>query len=301
MINNFLNNIPTYDSYQNIIKHIKNNYYNFIKVSSIGSTILSRSIYSFSIGNLDNPTLFIGTVHSQEWLTGLLLIKFIYEILDVYKKNIFFHNFNISYELKSNGIIIVPIVNPDGLEIAVNGPDSSKHLSKSVKEIMKKSDKTWQANARGVDLNHNFDAGFKLSREIETQNNINGYMPRQFGGFTPNSENETKALINLCSKYNFKRVLAFHSQGEEIYYKYGKHTPYSSNIIANILKEYSGYQLIENSGLASHAGFKDWFIEKCCKPGFTIEIGKGKNPLPIEQLNEIYIKIIKMMVISFIL
>ena len=46
-----------------------------------------------------------------------------------------------------------------------------------------------------------------------------------------------------------------------------------------------------NAGLASHGGFKDWFISELRKPGFTMEIGKGENPLPVSQLYEIYSRI----------
>jgi g-D-glutamyl-meso-diaminopimelate peptidase len=35
-------------------------------------------------------------------------------------------------------------------------------------------------------------------------------------------------------------------------------------------------------------GYKDWFIQDYKKPGYTIEVGKGINPLPIEQFNKIY-------------
>lgn len=38
----------------------------------------------------------------------------------------------------------------------------------------------------------------------------------------------------------------------------------------------------------SHAGYKDWFIQEFRRPGFTIELGKGVNPLPISQFDVLY-------------
>ena len=35
-------------------------------------------------------------------------------------------------------------------------------------------------------------------------------------------------------------------------------------------------------------GYKDWFIQTYNKPGYTIEVGKGINPLPLTQFNQIY-------------
>jgi len=39
---------------------------------------------------------------------------------------------------------------------------------------------------------------------------------------------------------------------------------------------------------AAYAGYKDWFIEAYKKPGYTIETGRGINPLPISQFSSIY-------------
>ena len=50
----------------------------------------------------------------------------------------------------------------------------------------------------------------------------------------------------------------------------------------------TGYIISSPEGLAVGGGFKDWFIEKFQKPGFTIEIGKGENPLPIDEFENIY-------------
>ncbi len=53
----------------------------------------------------------------------------------------------------------------------------------------------------------------------------------------------------------------------------------------------SGYRLVENDGLASHGGFKDWFLSEFERPGFTFEIGRGENPLPLSSFERIYEKL----------
>ena len=37
---------------------------------------------------------------------------------------------------------------------------------------------------------------------------------------------------------------------------------------------------------SANAGFKDWFLQRFRRPGFTIEAGLGENPLPLTQLEE---------------
>ena len=60
----------------------------------------------------------------------------------------------------------------------------------------------------------------------------------------------------------------------------------------------SGYALDVPMGLAVGGGFKDWFQKELRRPAFTVEIGKGKNPLLIDEADVIYNKIRKMMLFS---
>ena len=48
--------------------------------------------------------------------------------------------------------------------------------------------------------------------------------------------------------------------------------------------------------MAVGGGFKDWIIQKLHIPSFTVEVGKGENPLDISQLDGIYNKLEKMLV-----
>ena len=50
----------------------------------------------------------------------------------------------------------------------------------------------------------------------------------------------------------------------------------------------SGYALEDTPYESSFAGYKDWFIQDFRRPGYTIEVGSGINPLPIGQFDEIY-------------
>ena len=50
----------------------------------------------------------------------------------------------------------------------------------------------------------------------------------------------------------------------------------------------SGYTLANVPYASSFAGYKDWFIQRFRRPGYTIEVGEGVNPLPLDQFDEIY-------------
>ena len=98
-----------------------------------------------------------------------------------------------------------------------------------------------------------------------------------------------------------RHVLAFHSQGEEICWRYGERTPARAEKMAQIFAASSGYSMEYPSGLASHGGFKDWFIDRFGRCGFTMEIGRGKNPLDPAELDTIYERIEEIMMLAVIL
>lgn len=93
-------------------------------------------------------------------------------------------------------------------------------------------------------------------------------------------------------------MLALHSQGEEIYWRYGDRTPVRARTMADILGASSGYRVADPEGMASHGGFKDWFISAFGRPGFTIEFGFGENPLPLEDFEPIYRKTREMLLLA---
>ena len=92
-----------------------------------------------------------------------------------------------------------------------------------------------------------------------------------------------------------------HSQGEVIYWSYNGLESNISKRMAEIMAATSGYALDVPVGLAFGGGFKDWFITKYKRPAFTVEIGKGKNPLPINTAEKIYQDICEMLTIFTIM
>jgi len=130
---------------------------------------------------------------------------------------------------------------------------------------------------------------------------ITGPAPRRYGGERPASEPETTALVRTCLQQDVSRVYAFHSQGEEIYYHYGENTPPEARSMAQMLAQSSGYHLAHPEGTASFGGFKDWFIETMHRPGFTVEIGRGENPLPLQDLPAICARLEEMLALTLVL
>ncbi len=244
---------------------------------SIGKSIAGRDLYVFKLGNGEKQIFLNGAHHGTEWLTAPCLVRFAFDLQETFRKRIRLCGFNTTALLKQATIHILPMVNPDGIEIARFNPE-----------------KLWQSNARGVDLNHNYDAGFERYKILEKQHNITAGNTRYSGQF-PESEPETKAVCTYVRENPMDLCVALHSQGEVIYYEYEDLTPPCAKAICKALSRASGYLPDHTSGFASYGGFKDWFIKEFRKPAFTVEIGKGRNPLPGYQFADIYQKVLPLL------
>lgn len=112
--------------------------------------------------------------------------------------------------------------------------------------------------------------------------------PRDYVGIAPLIAPESRAMYDFTVDQNFELILAYHTQGEVIYWKYLDYEPKQSRRIAEYFGRVSGY-LVEQTPVASgYAGYKDWFIESYNRPGYTVEVGRGTNPLPVSQFPQIY-------------
>ena len=157
--------------------------FSFLDVFQIGKSVLGRPILAFRIGNRDNCVLYAAGFHGSERLTTLCNLMFVEEFCSTLRDNSDFSIANARNALCNKSIIVVPCVNPDGYEISLNGAASAGERAERIREINGTNDiKFWNANANGVDINHNFDAGFEKIKEIERAEGITGPSPRRYGG-----------------------------------------------------------------------------------------------------------------------
>lgn len=280
----------TYDIMEMNIRALKTRY-PFIETGIIGQSVLGKNIYYIKLGNGEKKVQYNASHHSLEWITSVLMMKFIEDFSKAYADNSKFLGYDIANIWKDASIYIVPMVNPDGVNLVLNGlsPDNPYYY-----QLLQWNNtgmpfsKVWQANIKGTDLNRNYPASWQLGKNQEASLGITTPGPTRYGGPYPLSEPETQAMVNFTSAHDFKLVISYHSQGEVIFWLYNNITPPNALEIGNTFSKFSGYTLENNPGIAAFAGFKDWFIEIFNKPGYTIEVGNGKNPLPISQFDTIY-------------
>ena len=265
--------------------------YPFIETGIAGKSVLGKNLYYIKIGSGPNQVFYNGSHHALEWITSPLLMKFVEDFSKAYVDGGTIKGYNIRSIFNKSSIYIIPMVNPDGVDLVIDGlQKESPYYYKLIEWNKGNTDfsKVWQANIKGVDLNHNYDASWNLSKQAEAAYGITGPGPTRYSGTYPESEPESRAIANFTRNYNFRLVIAYHSQGEVIFWTYSNIVPKDSVFIAELFSRVSGYTLSEPIGIVSYAGYKDWFIAKYVRPGFTIEVGQGKNPIALNQFDKIY-------------
>ncbi|MDY3972644.1 MAG: M14 family metallocarboxypeptidase [Clostridia bacterium] len=270
-----------YSKLQRDIKTLTDNY-NIIKSYSIGKSVMQKDIICAEIGRGEKKVFLGGAYHGLEYLTAAFLIKFLSNYTVAVMTETEHYGYDIKKFYDSVTLCIVPMVNPDGVDIAVNGLDITNEYHRHLISMVgiHSFNHVWQANARGVDINHNFDANWHMV--------VDRPSPSKYGGESASSEPETRAVEEFVRKENFDLMLAFHSQGREIYYDFDGMTGKHSLEIAEKMAKESGYAVCVPEGTASYGGCKDWFIKEFGKAGFTVEIGQGQNPLPMSMLDDVY-------------
>ena len=264
--------------------------YKDISVSFIGESILGKPIPAVVLGNpqAEKGVVYVGAHHGMEWITTVILLRFINEYCEYLKAGREMYGISMNYLARMRSVCVIPMLNPDGVDLQIGGIPKDCPMRERLLKMNGKNDfSKWQANIRGVDLNQNYSAGFEEYKPLERKAGILGGAAGKYSGEYPESEPETGALCNyLRFNESVGMVLTLHTQGEEIFC--GDGSAPGCMKIGRIIQRMSGYRLSVPEGSAMYGGMTDWYVKEMKKPAFTLECGKGENPLPLSDYFRIY-------------
>ncbi len=247
------------------------------KIKIIGKTKFNRKIIAVE-RNVDksfSTAIFVAGMHARENISGDVLFEMLKN--DLFKD---VSKYNLSFIL---------LANPDGVELQTFGVQNfpRKWRKKLIKINGGNDFSMWKANARGVDINNNFDARWGT--------NVHSSQPASHGfiGKNPMSEKETRAITKYTIKKKAFITISYHTKGEEIYFNFfqdGWRLERDESIAKHFAKS-TGYNVV-NVENCSSGGFKDWCVEKLKIPALTIELGHDSltHPIKKEHLKEIFDK-----------
>ena len=250
----------------------------------IARSILGKEIWCYKIGCGKRAILAVGAHHALEYITSAALYEFISDIAKEVARGGTSFGVDLRFLLQKFTFWIIPCLNPDGVCLHLFGTQENPLSARQIKmNADSESFSDWQANARGVDLNHNYEYGFYEYKHYEKIHGIEAGKTKYSGEY-PESEPETSALSNLARLIFPSAVISFHTQGAEVF------SAPETNKVGRISKRLAhalGYRFSKPEGSALYGGFCDYTGYVLGIPSFTVELGKGKNPLPMKQLSNV--------------
>ena len=276
---------------QTILELVKR--YPFLRTELLTETAFGRKIRTLVMGRGKRKVIYSAAHHANEWITTSVLLKFAEEFVQALEDGGKIFNMEAKELSDAVTIYMVPMVDPDGVDLVTGAIkegegqyEIARALGSNYPDIPFPDG--WKANLQGVDLNLQYPAGWLQAREIKFSQGYTRPGPRDFVGRAPLDQKESRALAGYTEYIDPDLILAYHAQGKEIYWQFDDIEIEGARELGEDLAKVSGYTLTEPAVNSSFAGYKDWFIKKFRKPGYTIEVGDGVNPLPLSQFDEIY-------------
>lgn len=249
-------------------------------LSSLGKSYDGREIWCLRIGSASAGRKLVidAAIHAREWKNTQVLMRQAEEILREYNEH--------KERFRRVCVYLIPMDNPDGVTISQYGDRGirNKKLKKKIKKLGHFS--TWKNNARGVNLNNNFPAGFPEKKKKKPD-------AVSYPGKKAGSEKETQALMKFIEKIKPDTVINLHSTGSILYWDFnvsGELHQKQYNL-AKKIRSYNHYRMMPKSqSTEGHGGFADWLVYEKKIPSVTIETGSVACPLPHSQYASIYKK-----------
>ena len=267
-------------------------YPQLLRTEILGRSALSRPLLALSAGDGLRRVLYSGAHHANEWITAPLLMKYLEVLLHAASAGETVFGYDAGELLFRTRLTLVPLVDPDGVDLVTGAlPDGeAKQRAEAIAAQFPAVPfpDGWKANIEGIDLNLQYPAGWDTARAIKFVQGYDRPAPRDFVGDAPLAAPEARALAAFTEALDPALVLAYHTQGNVIYWKYLNFEPEGSRALAERFAAVSGYAVESTPYASGFAGYKDWFIQDFDRPGYTIECGLGENPLPLSQFGGIY-------------
>lgn len=240
----------------------------------LARSILGKEIPVLRLGRGKSAVVYVAAQRGTEGVLSAVLLDFVRDYVKQYQRNGKPFGTALSYLFAERTVFVIPMLNPDGVGYVREGVLEDNPLSERVRRMSgENSLSAWEANARGVDLTHNYSTGFFAHKELSREEGVISGAPRGFGGEYPESEPESAAL---CRWLRFRRedllgVLALQAGKGEIYCSCKDKLSAKTMAAGRILGRATGYRLIGPESAAPEGGLADWCIEHLSRPAYRVE------------------------------
>lgn len=259
-----------------------------VQVLTYGTSVDGRDLYVVKLGNAsaDKQIIITSGMHAREYVNCYVIMRQMVYYLQNYETASYK---GVSYRELFNDVclVIAPMTNPDGITLALEGLEAlrsstvEQELERIARAVIGNGDidaylrREWKTNARGVDINRNFDALW-----AEHNDGVGRPIAKNYKGEMAGSEPETAALVRLTDALtNPVASLCIHMQGEVIYWRCNQTGAFEAENrrLAELAREITGYTIIDTN--ETEPSYSNWTILERDIPTITVENGISRYPL----------------------
>ncbi len=194
--------------------------YESLSINGIGESIFGRSIPMITLGEGKKQVIYLGAQSGRDFCVSFALLKFIKEYCALQKSGGKIFGLPIDYIKSKISILVIPMLNPDGVEYCLNGVGEDNPIKDRLIGMNDGCDdySNWCANARGVDLRRNYNCGFLEYKSKMEEKSKNG-APSGYCGENSESEPEIGAFCNFLRYSNdIGAVIELSAEGKKLEY-----------------------------------------------------------------------------------
>ncbi|MGB9722121.1 MAG: M14 family zinc carboxypeptidase, partial [bacterium] len=277
---------PRYHTYEEAMQEldsIATLYPTITKLYNLGfSTFDSLPIFGIKISDNpaikeDEPAILFNGIHHAEELLGCEVSLFLLNDL-VSKYGV---DSSITHWINNTEIWIIPILNPEGHNVVMNGIDTIWRKNKRDNN----NNGFFDLDSDGVDLNRNYDFNWELGGSPDPTDEY-------YRGPYPFSENETRIIKDLTLQNHFVFDVCYHcartGQGELVYYpwrwgnQFAIDHPFikriADTLASKIINDAGNGTYVSIYGYATEGTARNWLYGVCGTFAYTIEVSRGCYP-----------------------
>lgn len=262
-------------------------YPEFTELVQFGQSTEGRPLYALRVGNGAKSMMMDASIHAREHMTTNVLLEMIDAYSYAYVNGQSYRGYDVQQLLNKTSIWFVPMMNPDGVTLVQGGLAAARdeaailRLNENNRNVSR-----WKANIRGVDLNRNFDGGWKQKETAVAP------LYKNFKGYSVFSEAESQALRTFIEAHRFQSYISWHASGQIIYWSHNQAAEESKRdrALAQRIANVTGYSLVPPQKGCCSGASTDWFIQTYRLPALTMEIAPyaGEGPVPLHRWADVW-------------
>ena len=238
-----------------------------------------------------------GGNHSREDVNPVLVMKMIEDYISAYRNDESIGGFSLRQKLSENIFHFLPVINPDGFDLARFGSGSiqTEDGRDALSQVHHRDYGNFKSSLSGVDHNRNFpyevykpDEGKWMDLWEKNPSRLHSSYPSKefYAGPYPGSEPAVRLVMEYSTAYDFRNFATFHSRGQLTYwhkYYWSDSHNEKAKRLALAIQNKNGYRIGPVRQNGNGGGYFSTFVSaETQKPSLTIETLPAGVRLPTE-------------------